>query len=924
MDCVNIPFVVNLEEKHALDTNIVGGKGVNLAILYQRKFAVPYAFIVTTSAYQHILHDQQVQQVLSTIEQIDVENISELENISQRLKMIICGITLPDQMVHLILQNYDRLCVKCANSDVHVAVRSSATAEDLPDNSFAGQQDTYLHVTRMNLIEKIQECWASLFTARAISYRRQCHIDSQHVKLAVVVQEMIFSEVSGVAFTANPITGLRNEVVIDSTYGLGEALVSGLVTPDHYEVLMEEDQNPVIRVKKIGEKSIRIKGKIDGGTETLTTEEHEQKLEALNDQSIVELAQLAKKIEKSYDNQPQDLEWGFHQGRFHILQARPITTLFPIPQSLPHQTDLRCFCSFGTIQGFLEPMTPLGESTLRTVVCSLTRRIRINRTSTFTDDISSNPSRHYLFKSVAFRPWVDLTGIFQLPMGGRFGLSLADAEMGKVINYINRPQLFPRKSIFASLTTLCSMFLFVIPLFCRAIRNFLFPRYAKRLFMDQMAQHHQFVDQGFQSENNQTFTDCVNHFTDVISRLGLVPVYYGATCLVPAILSLKILEKFAEDPIDAIALTRAVESNPTTEMNLNLWKVTELIRSNPSSLHLFENESLEQLVSRYRNRSFDEAVQSEMEEFFRMYGCRGIGEIDIGRPRWSEQPEVVLDQIKNYLKIINPDKAIDRIHERSQESAYEALDRIESQLTYPRIQERIVRFLFARFRILFSLRECPKFNGMIQTFGKCRENLIEKAELAVKENFITNRNDIAFLYIEELQQLAADTDEKQHERIAFWKDLIARRQAEYQRQMACKRIPLIILSNGMTYYDATTIPTNSALQEQLADGEYRGNPVSPGVYEGKVRIVDDPMHSQLQPGEIMVCTATDPAWTSLFPIVGALVLEMGGMLQHGAIVSREYGLPAVVGVTNAKKIFHTGQMIRVNGSNGLIQILSDV
>ena len=925
MDCDPIPFVVNLEENYAIEPTIVGGKGVNLAILYQRKFSVPDAFIVTTSAYEYVLHDKQVQDVLRIIDDIvDVDNLPGLESVSQRMKKIICDMTLPEQMSDLILKNYDRLCLKCGSLDVHVAVRSSATAEDLPDNSFAGQQDTYLHVTRTNLISKIQECWASLFTARAISYRRKCQIDSKLVKLAVVVQQMIFSEVSGVAFTANPITGLRNEVVIDSSYGLGEALVSGLVTPDHYEILMKENQSPEIRVKKIGEKSIRIHGKVDGGTETLATKENEQKSEALNDQFIVELARLAKQIEKSYNHQAQDLEWAFYHGRFYILQARPITTLFPIPKALPHQTDLRCYVSFGTVQGFLEPMTPLGESALRTAACSFLRKVGINRTSTFEDDISSNPSRHYLFKSVANRSWLDLTGIFTLPMGGRFGLSLADAGMGKVINYINRPAFFPRKSIFASLTTLYSMFMFVIPIICRSIRNFLFPRYAKRLFIDQMAKYHRFVDRGFERENNQTFTDCVNHVINVLSRLARVPVYYGAPCLIPSIISLKILEKFAQDPNDALVLTRAVESNPTTEMNLNLWKLTVLIRDQPLTLNLFENETLEQLVDLYQNRSFEQSIQLELERFFRIYGCRGIGEIDLGRRRWGEQPEAVLDQIRNYLKITNPDKAVSRIHERSQETAYEALHRIESQLKYPWIEKRMVHYLFARFRILFSLRECPKFDGLIQTFGKCRQALIEKAELAVKKNFITHRDQIVFLYFEELQKLAADTDENRSERIPFWKELIVQRQNEYQRQMAWKRIPLLILSNGMTYYDATSIPNDSNTEEELAEGEFRGNPVSPGVYEGKVRIVEDPMHSQLQPGEILVCTATDPAWTSLFPIVGALVLEMGGMLQHGAIVSREYGLPAVVGVNNAKKIFHNGQTIRVNGSNGLIQVLSDV
>jgi phosphoenolpyruvate synthase/pyruvate phosphate dikinase len=141
--------------------------------------------------------------------------------------------------------------------------------------------------------------------------------------------------------------------------------------------------------------------------------------------------------------------------------------------------------------------------------------------------------------------------------------------------------------------------------------------------------------------------------------------------------------------------------------------------------------------------------------------------------------------------------------------------------------------------------------------------------------------------------------------------------------MNCKRIPLLLLSDGTTYYDATTIVDEDHDQTELMEGEFLGTPVSPGVYEGKVRIVDDPINSQLQSGEILVCTATDPAWTSLFPIVGAIVLEMGGMLQHGAIVSREYGLPAVVGVANAKKIFHNGQHIQVNGSNGRIKILSE-
>ncbi|CAF5124824.1 unnamed protein product, partial [Rotaria magnacalcarata] len=217
----NIPFVINLNEQHATELEVVGGKGANLAILFQRGFSVPDAFIVTTHAFQYVLNNQQTKDALLIIDTLDVDNINQLENASNTIKATICDICLPSDKIDLIISYYNQLCEKNATANMHVAVRSSATAEDLPDNSFAGQQDTYLHVTKENLIEKVKECWASLFTGRAISYRKKSNIDHKTVKLAVVIQQMIFSEVSGVAFTANPITGLRNEVVIDSTYGLG-------------------------------------------------------------------------------------------------------------------------------------------------------------------------------------------------------------------------------------------------------------------------------------------------------------------------------------------------------------------------------------------------------------------------------------------------------------------------------------------------------------------------------------------------------------------------------------------------------------------------------------------------------------------------------------------------------------------------------
>ena len=177
-----IPFVVNLEERHACDLETVGGKGANLAKLFQRGFCVPNAFIVTTNAFQYVLDNDETKNVLMTIDQLDIDNIKELEDVSSTIRTTICNIKLPNDLINLIMKDYNKLCEKNSNVNFHVAVRSSATAEDLPDNSFAGQQDTYLHVVRENLIEKIKECWASLFTARAISYRKTNNIDHRICK----------------------------------------------------------------------------------------------------------------------------------------------------------------------------------------------------------------------------------------------------------------------------------------------------------------------------------------------------------------------------------------------------------------------------------------------------------------------------------------------------------------------------------------------------------------------------------------------------------------------------------------------------------------------------------------------------------------------------------------------------------------------
>ena len=240
-----------------------------------------------------------------------------------------------------------------------VAVRSSATVEDLPELSFAGQQDTFLNVTTQEeLLTRVIDCWSSLWSARAIGYRLHANVAQEAISIAVVVQAMVESETSGVLFTANPLTGLRSEMVIDATLGLGEALVSGLVEPDHYVVDVDAHE---IKLKQLGSKKISIRSTENGGVQRINEDAAES--QALEDDQILLLAKTGQQVKEVFGN-PQDIEWAFSKGELYLLQSRPITSLFPLPDGLPEE-PLKVFFSFANVQGILDPITPIGRSAIK-------------------------------------------------------------------------------------------------------------------------------------------------------------------------------------------------------------------------------------------------------------------------------------------------------------------------------------------------------------------------------------------------------------------------------------------------------------------------------------------------------------------------------------------------------------------------------
>jgi len=446
--CNNITMYILPFDSTEATLETAGGKGANLVRLTRAGFDVPPGFIVSTAAYREFVKSNRlVTLIQQALEGLAPDDTNELENASQTIRSAFAQGDLPAR-VHLEIQSaYAELNrqSKAENrkSEIvnpkSVAVRSSATAEDLPDLSFAGQQDTYLNVIGEEpLLQSVVNCWSSLWTARAIGYRIRNHISHDDAALAVVVQEMVQSDVSGVLFTANPLTGALNESVIDATFGLGEALVSGQVEPDHFVVsvpvalsgaVAQSKRDSVFSVakKSLGAKKITTRSKAGGGVES--AEEPSAAQQTLTESQIQQLTATGQQIQKEY-GVSQDIEWAFADGKLYILQSRGITSLFPVPQV--SFDPLIIWISFGAVQGLVGPITPLGQDTIKHVVAGAGQMF----------GETTQPKDVDVFASAGERIWIKFSDVMRHPLGSRIfkgALGFIEPSSGQILRTLDRP-----------------------------------------------------------------------------------------------------------------------------------------------------------------------------------------------------------------------------------------------------------------------------------------------------------------------------------------------------------------------------------------------------------------------------------------------------------------------------------------------------
>lgn len=900
-------WILSFQSKEAtLATS--GGKGANLARLAQARFPVPPGFLVTTDAYRYFLEENDLlSRIAEILAATALDQPNSLHDAAQEIRSAFSEGKVPAEVERVLRKEYRRFLEeqKAAHETTEstpVAVRSSATAEDLPELSFAGQQDTYLNVIGEEaLLSAVVSCWSSLWTARAIGYRARNEIPQEGIALAVVVQQMIPSEVSGVLFTANPLNGKRTEMVIDATWGLGEALVAGMVEPDHYVV---EAATGRILERRLGSKSTIVAPRTGGGTDTIEGEADGRA--TLSQEAVEALVELGQRVADHYGS-PQDIEWGWAQDRLYLLQSRPITSLYPLVERIapPPADSLQLFLSFGAVQGMLDPMTPLGRDFMRGGSAGAA--------GIFGYELS--PQTQRVLYEAGGRLFINVTSVIRHPLGRavlKRALPMVEPGAAQSMNtLLQDPRLAPSPNWFRFRTVkrLLRGFSPVVVRFVSTLRR---PQpaskkvqaYSERLLRD-------YARRSERAHSLSSRLALLEHLTSNFAReivLSLLPV------IAAGMASLNLLNRLATSAPgehNALELTRGLPNNVTTEMDLALWASAQRIRASEAAVERFARDDASELTADYLAGRLPPAAQGALETFLQRYGMRGVGEIDLGRPRWAEEPTPVIRTLQSFLQIEDPQMAPDAIFRKGAARAHKARRELAGALRHTRggeLRVRLMQMAADRVRALGGLRESPKFL-VVRLMGLVRKELLKSGEQLVGEGILARPGDLFFLHLDELKDLANGTDRN-------WKEVVAERRAHHAREKRRRQIPRLMLSDGQAFYEGM------ASEGDGRDGSLlTGSPVSPGTVEGIARIIFDPHGTQLAPGEILVCPGTDPAWTPLFLAAGGLVMEVGGLMTHGSVVAREYGIPAVVGVHRATERLQTGQRVKVDGTAGRVQIL---
>ncbi|MCX5386804.1 rifamycin-inactivating phosphotransferase [Streptomyces sp. NBC_00083] len=870
-------YVLDLQQTDATQAAVVGGKGAHLGELSRIDGVdVPAGFCVTTDAFRRVVAGTpSVEALLGRLSDVDPDDREALGALGAELRRTVEGIAVPDDIAAEITRALARHGERAA-----YAVRSSATAEDLPTASFAGQQDTYLNVVGPGaVLEHIGRCWASLFTDRAVIYRRRNGIDHRAVHMAVVVQRMVLPQASGVLFTADPVTGNREVATVDAGFGLGEALVSGLVNPDVFKI-----RDDAVVSRSLAAKQRAVEALPAGGTREVAVDAGRQEEPALTDAQALRLVRLGRRIEAHF-GRPQDIEWCLVDDGFHIVQSRPVTTLFPVPESGDGENHV--YLSVGHQQMMTDAMRPLGlsvwKATAMATMCEAGGRLFVDATPR----LASPASRAALLDLVGRGDPLTRDALETVLARDGFVRSRPDADPGGPA--AGRPSRggTPATGPAAPIETDPAVVTELIgrsEAFLATLRDDIRTKTGPALF--------DFLTEAF-AEHKRVLSDPLS--------MQVIMAGMEATWWLNDNLEEWLGEKNAAD-----TLTLSAPDNITSEMGLALLDVADVVRPHPEVVAFLRGVEDDGFLDGLAKLPGGIETRDAIVAYLDRYGMRCVGEIDITRPRWSERPAALVPVILDNIRMFEAGAAGRRFEEGRQRAWQKEQDVLARLRALPDGDAKAdeTKRMIDRVRTFVGYREYPKY-AIISRYFVYKQALLREAGRLVRDGVLAEREDIYYLTLGELDAVA--------------------------RSNRADRALIEERKDAFRSYEALTPPRVLTSEGEALDGAYRrddapagallGIPVSTGTIEGRARVVLDMADADLEAGDILVTTFTDPSWSPLFVGIAGLVTEVGGVMTHGAVIAREYGLPAVVGVAGATRLIRDGRRIRVHGTDGYVELL---
>lgn len=853
----------------------VGGKGASLARLMKAGLPVPEGFHVTTDAYRLFVEENRLQAVIEdALAQADLEKPSTLEAAAKRIRVSFSEASIPNEVASAIVGAYGDLI----GTDPAVAVRSSATAEDLPEASFAGQQETYLNVSGAdNVLDAARKCWGSLWTSRAIGYRARQGIETEGVALAVVVQKLVPAEVAGILFTVNPVNGDRDQVQISAAWGLGDAVVGGRVTPDDY--LLEKQSGRVVK-REVADKQV-MTVRIDGATEDQPVPNNLREVPVLEDDDLKELNRLGVKIEELFE-MPMDIEWALADGQFSILQARPVTGL---PEVIVPPADE------------WEPPHPKG------------RYMRASIVDFMPDPLSPLFATMGLsiYNEALVRMMADLTDSEQDIYPQELTVTIHD--------YAYYSAGYSAREWWAMLTKLA-------PRIPRLIRNG--PEHFRE---EALPDYREKVVRQKQKDIADMSAAEIWEDAHALTKAAMIHLAYlqvdtlGAAAGSEGLFT-AIYERFLKGEGDPPASTFVMGYNSAPiRSEKSLYDLAQWAQEHSAlAEYLLEQDAREiaqALSDADAPAGIEPSVWSEwkqrVEAHFDSFG-HILYDMDFAKPVPADDPTPQMETVKLYLRGegANP-------HERQERLAREREQATEALMERARgLRGWAVRKALNWAQTLAQVRE-DSIASIGLAYPGVRELLKELGRRMVDAGAIDQPEDIFWLEEAEIEG---------HLPVLGRREPLDSRMETIEQRRKIRAAEQKIMPPSQLPYSKTYmgLPVEIFMPGEGGPegGRLKGIGASGGMVTGSACVLHGPEDfDQMKQGAILVAKLTTPAWTPLFAMAGGVVTDIGGPLSHGSIVAREYGIPAVLGTGAATRLIEDGQQITVDGDEGYVLLQTE-